>query len=161
MTTKTNNPPPGVNSDLMTAQTVWNSVTVYLLWFIPDIYNCTIVLQKLQHIFRSRTGDVSQNVLPFGSPRFLCSCYSVAQRLPQMRCSSRSIRHRCDDRRATICHPRMRCGGKLFKAGFGLRRVYMCSLNQQVSGYTINPFLYVFTRSRTSTVPLSKVRLAG
>lgn len=38
------------------------------------------------------------------------------------------------------------------QAGFGLRRVYMCSLNQQVSGYSINPF---HTSSHARELPQS------
>lgn len=39
--------------------------------------------------------------------------------------------------------------------GFGFNGAYMCSLNQQVSGFILNPFLYLLTCSHVSQVTLS------
>lgn len=61
-----------------------------------------------------------------------------------------SIFYRCDNQRATICHPHTRCGRKLFNRIWlkGCLHVFF-SLNQQVSGFKINPSLH--THKFTST----------
>lgn len=55
-------------------------------------------------------------------------------------------------RRPASCHlsPAHEVWREAVQAGFGLRRVYMCSLNQQVSGYAINPF---YTSSHARELP--------
>lgn len=160
MTTKTNKTPPGVNSDHMTVQTVWNSVTVGFPWFVLDIYNYTIVSLKLQHIFWSKTGDISQNVLPFGSPVSSAAAtvwHSVSLKWGVPVGPSAIAATTSELPSVTRAWgAEGSCSSRIWlKESL---HVFSQSTSERLHYKSL---LYVFTRLRTSTVPLSKVRLAG